>query len=197
MSIKVHDSEDAIRFLAYFITRTCEDVFNKMFDDLEMHLKERCYEQDYNETTFMWTIYGGKNPRRIIMVKVDDAVAFRRILVDPVFFYDPGMFSLRKPICFNIRFDEKDRRFKFEIFGGRWGPELNKVDLDPFNDPYELVRFDELMGLYKQLNTIVGKVNLNLEFVERVEVEADAAGEVDEKASADEYYAETPYTEEE
>ena len=196
MSIKVRDGEDAIRFLAYFVTRTCEDVFNKMFDDLEMRPKERCYEQDYNETSFMWSVYDQK-PRQIIMVKVDDAFGDNRILVDPVFFYDPGMFSNRKPLCFNIQFDEKDRRFKFEIFGGKWGPELNKVDLDPFNDPYELVRFDELMELYKQLKTIVGKVNINLEFVERVEVDSEAAEEVDEKTPADKYYAETPYTEEE
>lgn len=196
MSIKVCDSADAIRFLAYFVTRTCEDVFNKMFDDLEMRPKERCYEQDYNETSFMWSVYGGK-PRQIIMVKVEDAFGDNRVLVDPVFFYDPGMFSNRKPVCFNIRFDAKDRRFKFEIFGGKWGPELNKVDLDPFNDPYDLIRFDELMDLFRQLKTIVGKVNGNLEFVERVEVEDEAAEEVDEKDPANEYYAKTPYTEEE
>lgn len=196
MSIKVRDGEDAVRFLAYFVTRVCDDVFDKMFEDLEMREKERHYEQDFNETTFMWTVYGGKNPRRIIMVKVEDAFGDNRILVDPVFFYDPDMFSNRKPICFNIRFDEKDRRFKFEIFGGKWGPELNKVDLHPFNDPYDLIRFDELMDLYKQLKTIVGKVNINLEFVEKVDVEDEAAEEVDEEVPADKYYAETPYTEE-
>ena len=173
MSIKVSDGEDAIKILAHFITRTCEDVFDKMFEDLEMRPKERCYEQDYNETSFMWSVYGGKKPRQIITVKVDDAVAFRRILVDPVFFYDPCMFSLRKPVCFNIRFDEKDRRFKFEIFGGKMDPKLNKGELDPFNDPYELVRFDELMELYKGLKTIVGKVNINLEFIDRVEVKTE------------------------
>ena len=196
MSIKVRDGEDAIRFLAYFVTRACEDVFNKMFDDLEMRPKERCYEQDHNETSFMWSVYDQK-PRQIIMVKVEDALAFRRILVDPVFFYDPGMFSLRKPVCFNIRFDEKVCRFKFEIFEGKCGPELNKGALDPFNDPYELVRFDELMELYKGLKTIVGKVNSNLEFIKRADVKDKATGAVDEKASADEYYAKTPYTEEE
>lgn len=173
MSIKVHNSEDAIRVLAYFVTRTCEDVFDKMFEDLEMREKERHYEQDYNETAFMWSVYGGKKPRQIIVVKVDDAVAFRRILVDPVFFYDPGMFCLRKPVCFNIRFDEKVCRFKFEIFGGKCGPELNKGELDPFNDPYELHRFDELMELYKRLKTIVGKVNSNLEFINRVEAKTE------------------------
>ena len=196
MSIRVCDGEDAIKVLAYFITRTCEDVFNKMYDDLEMRPKERCYEQDYNETSFMWSVYGQK-PRQIIMVKVEDSFGDNRILVDPVFFYDPGMFSNRKPICFNIQFDEKDRRFKFEIFGGKWGPELNKSELDPFTDPYDLHRFDELMDLYKQLKTIVGKVNSNLEFVEKVEVEDEAVGEADEKDPADKYYAETPYTEEE
>jgi hypothetical protein len=177
MSIKVSDSEDAVRILAYFITRTCGDMFDKMFKDLEMHKKERHYEQDYNDTTFMWSVYGEKNPRRIIMVKVDDSFGDNRILVDPVFFYDPNMFSLRKPVCFNINFDEKDRRFKFEIFGGEWGPKLDKVDLDPFNDPYELVRFDELIELYKELKTIVGKVNINLEFVEKVEVEDESTEE--------------------
>ena len=196
MSIKVSDGEDAIKILAHFITRTCEDVFDKMFEDLEMRPKERCYEQDYNETSFMWSVYGQK-PRQIIMVKFEDSFGDNRILVDPVFFYDPGMFGLRKPICFNIQFDEKDRRFKFEIFGGKWGPKLDKVDLDPFNDPYELHRFNELMDLYKQLKAIAGNVNFNLEFVEKVEVEDEAAGEVDEKDPADKYYAETPYTEDE
>lgn len=196
MSIKVSDSEDAVRILSYFITRTCEDVFNKMFDDLEMRPKERCYEQDYNETSFMWSVYGQK-PRQIIMVKVEDAFGDNRVLVDPVFFYDPGMFSNRKPVCFNIRFDAKDLRFKFEIFGGKWGPELNKSELDPFNDPYDLIRFDELMELYKRLKTIVGKVNSNLEFINRVEVEDEATSAVDKRTSADEYYAKTPYTEEE
>lgn len=174
MSMKVHDGEDAIRFLAYFVTRTCEDVFNKMFDDLQMHPRERCYEQDYNETSFMWSVYGEKNPRPIIMVKVADTFGDNRILVDPVFFYYPKMFPLRKPICFNIHFDEKARRFKFEIFGSKWGPELDKVDLDLFNDPYDLVRFDELMELYKQLKTIVKKVNLDLEFVEKVDEKSPA-----------------------
>lgn len=185
MSIKVHDSEEAIRFIEYFITKTCENIFDKMFKDLEMHEKERHYERDCNETSFMWSVYGGKNHRRIITLTVDDTWD-KRIIVEPVFFYDPGMFSRRKPICFNIQFDEKDRRFKFEIFAGKWGPKLDKSELDPFNDPYELVRFDELMDLYKQLKTVVGQFNINLEFVERVEVEDEAAEESDE---------ETPYTE--
>ena len=176
MSIKVHDSEDAIRFLAYFITRTCENMFDKMFEDLEMHEKERHYEQDCNETLFMWSVYGGKKPRQIITITVDDTWD-NRIIVEPVFFYDPRMFSLRKPICFNIHFDKEDRRFKFEIFAGKWGPKLDKSELDPFNDPYELVRFDELMDLYKQLKAAVGKFNINLEFVERVDVEDEAVEE--------------------
>lgn len=196
MSIKVSDSKDAIRFLKYLITRTSEEMFDKMFKDLEMLEKERHYEQDCNVISFCWTTYGGKKPRRIITITVDD-VCDNRIVVEPEFFYDPGMFSLRKPICFNIHFDEEAKRFKFEIFGGKWGPQLNSAALDPFNDPYELVRFDELMDLYRQLKILVGKVNCGLEFVKKIDTKDEAAKEADDKAAADKYYAETPYTEEE